>query len=63
MQESLAASTPRRRFQTTLLSIFAGTALLLAETGVRIALGASRTRVIAMVVRQERHLVVCGLIV
>jgi putative ABC transport system permease protein len=78
MQQAVATSTSRRRFQTTLLTIFAVTSLVLAliglygllaysvrqrvaEIGVRIALGASRPRVISMVVRQGLRLVVIGL--
>ncbi len=69
MQQAVDAATSRRRFQTTLLIIFALTSLVLAliglygllaysvrqrvaEIGVRIALGASRPRVITMVMRQ-----------
>jgi ABC-type antimicrobial peptide transport system permease subunit len=78
MQQAVTASTSRRRFQTTLLTIFAVTSLVLAliglygllaysvrqrvaEIGVRIALGASRPRVITMVVRQGLRLVLIGL--
>jgi predicted permease len=78
MQQAVASSTSRRRFQTTLLTIFAVTSLVLAlvglygllaysvrqrvpEIGVRIALGASRARVIGMVMRQGLRLVLLGL--
>jgi hypothetical protein len=67
MQQAVAASTARRRFQTTLLTTFGVIALLLAliglfgvldysvrrrvpEIDVRMALGATRVRVIGMVV-------------
>jgi putative ABC transport system permease protein len=78
MQQAVDAATSRRRFQTTLLTIFAVTSLVLAligfygllaysvrqrvaEIGVRIALGASRPRVISMVVRQGLRLALIGL--
>jgi predicted permease len=78
MQQAVAASTARRRFQTTLLTTFGVVALLLAlvglygvldysvrqrvpEIGIRMALGATRARVIGMVVRQGLRLVFLGL--
>jgi predicted permease len=78
MQQAVAASTARRRFQTTLLTTFGVVSLLLAlvglygvldysvrqrvpEIGIRMALGATRARVIGMVVRQGLRLVVLGL--
>jgi predicted permease len=79
MQQLITSNTSRRRFQTTLLSLFAGVALLLTaiglygvlsysvrqripEIGVRIALGATRARVIAMVVNQGLRVVIIGLV-
>jgi ABC-type antimicrobial peptide transport system permease subunit len=79
MQQLITSNTSRRRFQTTLLALFASVALLLTaiglygvlsysvrqrvpEIGVRIALGATRTRVILMVVNQGLRLVLIGLV-
>ena len=79
MGELISAATARRRFQTTLLTVFAAMALFLAlvgfygllaysvkqrtvEIGLRIALGASGTRVLVMVLRQALQLVLVGLL-
>src|SRR5579859_456501 len=80
MQEVVSESTARRRFQTVLLTIFAGMALALAlvgfygllaysvmqrssEMGIRIALGATRTHIAGLILRQALQLVAVGLLV
>jgi len=80
MREVVSESTARRRFQTVLLTIFAGMALALAlvgfygllaysvmqrssEMGIRIALGATRTHIAGLILRQAFQLVAVGLLV
>jgi predicted permease len=80
MDELIFEAGAHRRFQTTLLSIFAAIALMMAlvgiyglmtysvkqrtpELGIRMTLGASRTQVLAMVLRQGLGMTMIGVAV
>ncbi len=79
MRERITESNARRRFQTTLLTSFAGLAVALAlaglyglmsysvkqrtpEIGVRLAVGASRSQIMSMILRQGLGLTLAGLL-
>jgi putative ABC transport system permease protein len=79
MDQLISQSVARRRFQTSLLTIFAGIALMLAlvgiyglmtysvkqrtpELGIRMTLGASRAKILAMVLGQGVTLTAMGIV-
>jgi predicted permease len=79
MGDMVSIASARRRFQTSLLTVFAAIALILAlvglyglmafsvnrrtrEVGIRMALGAERSDVLLLILRNASVLVGCGLI-